>query len=125
MFFMVESPTGLLYTNIVYKILVRDSRRFGMAVEGRDRAMSPPAERGDSAPMTEEYLRAITVGDPVPLAGRILIVDYDASWPEQFRREAARIRAALGDGALQVEHIGSTAVRGLAAKPIVDILLVV
>src|SRR5215210_5288024 len=84
-----------------------------------------PTEPGDTAPTTEEYLRAITVGDPVPLAGRILIVDYDARWPEQFRREAARIRAALGDGALQVEHIGSTAVRGLAAKPIVDILLVV
>ena len=87
--------------------------------------MSSPAERGDSTPMTEEYLRAITVGEPVPLAGRILIVDYDPRWPELFQREAARIRAALGDGALQVEHIGSTAVRGLAAKPIVDVLLVV
>jgi GrpB-like predicted nucleotidyltransferase (UPF0157 family) len=52
-------------------------------------------------------------------------VEYDPRWPEQFAREEARIRAALGDRALQIEHIGSTAVPGLPAKPIIDILLVV
>lgn len=55
----------------------------------------------------------------------IVVVDYDPSWPERFRREAVRIRAALGDAALRVEHIGSTAVPGLVAKPILDVLLVV
>lgn len=55
----------------------------------------------------------------------IVVVDYDPAWPERFRREAERIRTALGETALAVEHIGSTAVPGLAAKPIIDILLVV
>ncbi len=55
----------------------------------------------------------------------IVVVDYDPAWQGRFRREEAKIRAALGEAALSVEHIGSTSVPGLAAKPIVDILLVV
>jgi GrpB-like predicted nucleotidyltransferase (UPF0157 family) len=55
----------------------------------------------------------------------IVIADYDPAWPERFRQEEVRIRAALGEAALSVVHIGSTSVPGLAAKPIVDILLVV
>lgn len=54
-----------------------------------------------------------------------IVVDYDTAWPERFDHEAGRIRTALGKSALVVEHIGSTAVPGLAAKPIIDILLVV
>jgi len=56
---------------------------------------------------------------------RIFIADYDPRWPELFQREADRIRTALGDRTLRLEHTGSTAVPGLAAKPIIDILLVV
>lgn len=56
---------------------------------------------------------------------RIRIVDYDPAWPERFEREAHRIRGALGDRALRIEHTGSTAVPGLAAKPVIDILLAV
>jgi GrpB-like predicted nucleotidyltransferase (UPF0157 family) len=59
------------------------------------------------------------------LAGRILIVDYDPQWPELFEREADRIRAVLGCGALRIEHTGSTSVPGLAAKPIIDMCLIV
>src|SRR5215213_7729119 len=55
----------------------------------------------------------------------IVIADYDPSWPRCFGREEAKIRGALGPAALCVEHVGSTSVSGLAAKPIVDILLVV
>jgi GrpB-like predicted nucleotidyltransferase (UPF0157 family) len=58
-------------------------------------------------------------------AGRILIVDYDPRWPNLYQREADRIRFALGERVLQLEHTGSTSVPGLAAKPIVDILLAV
>ena len=76
-------------------------------------------------PLTEEQIRAYTIGEPEPLAGRVLIVAYDPQWPELFKREAERIRAALGDRALRIEHTGSTAVQGLAAKPIIDVLLVV
>ena len=57
--------------------------------------------------------------------GPIVLVDYDPQWPRLFEREEARIRSALGGRALQVEHTGSTSVPGLAAKPIVDIVLVV
>lgn len=55
----------------------------------------------------------------------IVLADYDPAWEDRFRREEAKIRRALGKAALSVEHIGSTSVPGLAAKPIVDILLVV
>jgi GrpB-like predicted nucleotidyltransferase (UPF0157 family) len=55
----------------------------------------------------------------------IRIVDYDPDWPRQFEQEAAKIRLALGDRALRVEHAGSTSVPGLPAKPIIDIVVVV
>jgi GrpB-like predicted nucleotidyltransferase (UPF0157 family) len=73
----------------------------------------------------EDRLRVVTIGEPEVLSGPILLVDYDPNWPELFEREAPRIRAALGTGALQLEHVGSTSVPGLAAKPIIDVLLVV
>lgn len=57
--------------------------------------------------------------------GKIRVVEYDLRWPEIFAREAERIRAALGEHALQIEHAGSTAVPGLAAKPVIDIILAV
>lgn len=56
---------------------------------------------------------------------RIQIIDYDPHWPELFAREADRMRAVLGSRALRIEHAGSTSVPGLAAKPIVDVVLVV
>jgi GrpB-like predicted nucleotidyltransferase (UPF0157 family) len=71
----------------------------------------------------EERLQEVLIGEIEPQ--NIIVSDYDPAWPERFRREDARIRAALGKAALSVEHIGSTSVPGLAAKPIVDILLVV
>jgi len=52
------------------------------------------------------------------------LADYDAAWPERFAAERAAIVAELGPSALRIEHIGSTAVPRLAAKPIIDILLV-
>jgi GrpB-like predicted nucleotidyltransferase (UPF0157 family) len=51
------------------------------------------------------------------------LVDYNPLWPQAFAEEAARIRAALGAGALAIEHYGSTAVPGLRAKPILDLLI--
>lgn len=73
----------------------------------------------------DEELRAITVGDLRRQDAPVELVEYDASWPEKFVHEADRIQAALGDRAIAIEHVGSTSVPGLAAKPIVDILLVV
>jgi GrpB-like predicted nucleotidyltransferase (UPF0157 family) len=79
----------------------------------------------DAAPNDpiEERLREVIIGEIERQT--IVVVDYDPGWPERFRHEEARIRAALGGAALSVEHIGSTSVPGPAAKPIVDVLLVV
>jgi GrpB-like predicted nucleotidyltransferase (UPF0157 family) len=79
----------------------------------------------DSTDKTSARLRDIYVGEPRRLDGPIQLIDYDPAWPVAFEREAARIRAALGPRALLVEHVGSTSVPGLAAKPRIDILLAV
>ena len=71
----------------------------------------------------EERIRNAIIGERE--SPDIVVVDYDPAWPERFNREAGRIRAALGGAAQLVEHIGSTSVPGLAAKPIIDMLLVV
>jgi GrpB-like predicted nucleotidyltransferase (UPF0157 family) len=55
----------------------------------------------------------------------VRIVDYDPEWPLRFESERARIAATLGSAARRIEHVGSTAVPGLAAKPIVDIAVAV
>lgn len=65
--------------------------------------------------MSIEEMMAISNDDAV------LIQDYDPSWPDAFGKLAARIYAALGSLVVAVAHIGSTAVPGLAAKPIIDL----
>ena len=85
-------------------------------------ASEGPPSRG---PMSEEEIRAATVGEPTPHAAPICLEEYDPGWPRLFEREAARVRAALGDRVLLLEHVGSTSVPGLAAKPLIDMLLVV
>jgi GrpB-like predicted nucleotidyltransferase (UPF0157 family) len=87
--------------------------------------MSDTKRPVDGSPASEEKLRAATIGPLQVLGGAIELAEYDASWPRLFDCEAARIRGALGDLALRVEHAGSTSVPGLAAKPIIDIVLVV
>jgi GrpB-like predicted nucleotidyltransferase (UPF0157 family) len=74
-------------------------------------------------PSSDAEIRAHTIGELKPLQAGILLVDYDPRWPAMFLREADRIRRALGERALRVEHCGSTSVPGLAAKPIIDIIL--
>ena len=55
----------------------------------------------------------------------IVIADYDPKWPEKFETEARRLRQALRDLALRIDHVGSTSVPGLAAKPVIDIQIAV
>ncbi|UFS98596.1 GrpB family protein [Nocardia huaxiensis] len=62
-------------------------------------------------------------GPPPPET--ITIVPYNPQWPQRFSVLAADIRAALGETVLEIEHVGSTAVEGLAAKDVVDIVLTV
>ncbi len=56
---------------------------------------------------------------------RIVVVDYDPAWPAQYKCERDRIAQALGPRALRIEHVGSTSVPRLAAKPIIDVLVTV
>ena len=62
---------------------------------------------------------------PTRVDGSINLVPYDPVWAAEFEDQATRIRTALGPVATAVEHVGSTSVPGLAAKPIVDINLLV
>jgi GrpB-like predicted nucleotidyltransferase (UPF0157 family) len=74
---------------------------------------------------TEEEIRAYTIGEPTRLNAPILLLGYDPGWPLAFEREAARIRGILGARVKLLEHVGSTSVLGLPAKPIIDLVLVV
>jgi GrpB-like predicted nucleotidyltransferase (UPF0157 family) len=88
------------------------------------RMSSTPDETGPDL-ISDEELQKISIGERRPHNAPITLVEYDANWPRLFTREADRIRGVLGDTALRIEHVGSTSVPGLAAKPIVDMLLVV
>jgi GrpB-like predicted nucleotidyltransferase (UPF0157 family) len=75
--------------------------------------------------ISDEEVQRYRIDKVTPHNATITLADYDESWPALFAREAARIRAALGDSAVLIEHAGSTSVAGLAAKPIIDIVLAV
>ncbi len=105
-------------------MLGSDNTAGGLSA-GASKTTSRRAQLPLQAPLTEEQIRAAHVGEVVPRVGPIHIVEYDPEWPRLFEREAKRIRATLGDQVLLLEHIGSTSVPGLAAKPRIDLLLVV
>jgi GrpB-like predicted nucleotidyltransferase (UPF0157 family) len=79
--------------------------------------------RGSDDKLYEERLAHVTVGEPQQLPGRIELADYDPAWVHAYERNAARIRGALGARVVCLEHVGSTSVPGLAAKPVIDIVL--
>ena len=58
-----------------------------------------------------------------PSSDSLELVDYDSSWPSRFEEVVAELKAILGPEARRFEHIGSTAVPGLVAKPIIDMLV--
>jgi GrpB-like predicted nucleotidyltransferase (UPF0157 family) len=82
----------------------------------------PPTTR---QPTSEEELQAAWIGGPDLHNAPITLVDYDPAWPGLFEREDRRIRAALGDRVVRLEHTGSTSMPGLAAKPVIDMTLIV
>ena len=80
----------------------------------------------DEPPLkSDDEIAAARIGPPEVLDRPITLAEYDSAWPVLYEREAARIRAALADRALLIEHVGSTSVPGLAAKPHIDVLLAV
>lgn len=74
-------------------------------------------------PATEAEIDACTIGGARSHGGPVLLAEYDAAWPQWFACEAARIEGVLGPTAIRIEHAGSTSVPGLAAKPILDMVL--
>ena len=76
-------------------------------------------------PLSDDELRAVTIGELEEINAPIELSEYDPAWPRLFAVEEERIRAALGDAVVVLEHVGSTSVPELAAKPILDALLVV
>jgi GrpB-like predicted nucleotidyltransferase (UPF0157 family) len=76
-------------------------------------------------PISKDEAQASFIGEIPQLQGKIEVTPYNPDWPAQFEGEAAAIRRILGDRILELEHIGSTSVPGLPAKPILDIDLVV
>jgi GrpB-like predicted nucleotidyltransferase (UPF0157 family) len=74
-------------------------------------------------PTSKEQLDAVTIGGARPHGGSVHLAEYDGQWPERFAQEKARIERTLGVDAIRIEHVGSTSVPGLAAKPIIDIVM--
>ncbi|HXB46332.1 MAG TPA: GrpB family protein [Streptosporangiaceae bacterium] len=87
--------------------------------------MPPATAESGRTPIGDEELQRGRIGPVTPHNGPITIAEYDPAWAVHYSREASRIRAALGHSAVLIEHAGSTSVPGLAAKPIIDIVLAV
>jgi GrpB-like predicted nucleotidyltransferase (UPF0157 family) len=82
----------------------------------------PPTTRHET---TEEELQRAWVDGAPRHDAPITLAEYDPRWPALYAREEARLRSVLGDRVVEIHHTGSTSVPGLAAKPVIDITLVV
>jgi GrpB-like predicted nucleotidyltransferase (UPF0157 family) len=74
---------------------------------------------------TDEDLARVTIGQVRALDAPVTLAEHDPTWPERYVALARMIREALGEAVVLVEHVGSTCVPGLVAKPIIDIVLAV
>jgi GrpB-like predicted nucleotidyltransferase (UPF0157 family) len=92
---------------------------IAMSRDGRSRGV-PTATH-----TSEERLASITVGERKPLDSTIQLADYESEWATNFSELAERIQGALSQKVLLLEHVGSTSVPGLSAKPIIDMVLAV
>ncbi|NKQ53671.1 GrpB family protein [Amycolatopsis sp. K13G38] len=79
----------------------------------------------DRTAYREDEIQAAWVDEAPVLNSTVTLAEYNPRWPSLYEREAARIRSVLGERVVLLEHIGSTSVPGLCAKPIIDVLLVV
>jgi len=80
---------------------------------------------GANIPLSEEQIIAAHVRKPQPLNSTIYVAPYNPAWPSMFTRLAKHIHEVLGDRIRLLEHVGSTSVPGLSAKPIIDMVLAV
>jgi GrpB-like predicted nucleotidyltransferase (UPF0157 family) len=83
----------------------------------------PIEPRDPRSPSTEADIEGYTIGGARRHNAPIHLAEYDVRWPQQFAIERGRLVDILGPLACRIEHVGSTSVSGLAAKPIIDIVL--
>jgi GrpB-like predicted nucleotidyltransferase (UPF0157 family) len=74
---------------------------------------------------TDEYLRTVTIGERELHNNTIHLASYDTNWPLLYERLANRVRKALSGKVMLLEHVGSTSIPGLSAKPVIDMVLAV
>jgi GrpB-like predicted nucleotidyltransferase (UPF0157 family) len=72
---------------------------------------------------SDAEINSVRIGPPEVLNAQVYLAPYDPEWPRLYAREEVRIRAALGERVLLVEHVDSTSIPGLSAKPRIDIIL--
>ena len=87
--------------------------------------MHEEEQHHSAKPISEEEIQAASVGERIPDNSAIHLSEYSPSWSLRFSEIKKQIHAALESSALLIEHIGSTSVPGLSAKPIIDVLLAV
>lgn len=76
------------------------------------------------AKTSDEEHAAAVIAELRPYAVKVVVEEYNPAWPHWYSTESAAIRGVLGSAVRRVEHTGSTSVPGLAAKPVIDIVLV-
>lgn len=83
------------------------------------------SKRAPNTPLTDSQIIAVTVGERKLFNSTVHLSPYNPQWPKMFAQLAKQIHETLGDKVLRLEHVGSTAVPKLSAKPIIDMILVV
>jgi rfaE bifunctional protein nucleotidyltransferase chain/domain len=128
-----ESPRALI-GELLPDVLVKGGDYALDEIHGREeveaaggRVLSLPFVEGASTTGIVERVRHLLVSEPRPAGSPprpdIAVVAYDPRWPEMFEEDKRRILDAVGRHVLAVEHVGSTSVPGLAAKPIIDVMV--
>jgi len=74
---------------------------------------------------SDDYLESVTIGKRLPHNATVHLAPYDPRWPSVYESLAETIRDTLGTRALLLEHVGSTSIPGLMAKPVIDVVMTV
>ncbi len=121
---MVEHGSEFWQRHILFRDLLRSdpkvSRRYGELK--KELAIKYRADRLAYTEAKSPFIESVLARDAITLL-EVFVVDYDPRWPARYEQERVRIVEALGGAVVAIEHVGSTAVPGLAAKPIIDIMV--
>jgi GrpB-like predicted nucleotidyltransferase (UPF0157 family) len=126
-----EKLASLMNDEDSFRLLIEGFKKAGVDPlqvrfpEGASEPLEEVVRTGYHAPAREAARRLLDAGSIADTSGGrpVRIQDYDPAWPGAYWREASIVRTALTGLAVAIEHIGSTSVPGLAAKPVIDILV--